>query len=488
APLHLRIAAMVLLFSSLTFVYLFLSSPAVVSAWSGSNSWAGATILAVAWAVGVGLLERGAAPGPRALMGWNISFVASLLIGLWLCRVEFPLTPGQVTVVNGMGSRMNSLPFYIAYLLSPVLLFNVQWVESVCAARRSRDFALPVILGMGLLVLVTILLIFTNAWGYVGPLGPPLRNRFYLPFAVAGLGTVLPLLVSFPLKHFSFSTGPGLSRPASIALVLAALAMVGAWVNTARPAIPAADRKELTILTYNMQQGSADGDTEGPGAGKRNYTAQLEFIRSVNADIIGLQESDTARPSGGNVNAPLYFAQKLGYHLYYGPSTVAGTFGTAILSRYPLENPRTFYTYSTVDEVGTAVAEIEVGGRRIAIFNNHPAGPPEVMHAHVDALVQEIGQYEHVISVGDYNFEQSEPYYAKLATVLKDSWLSLNPNGVGGLSSLSIEGGFSSFPLDMRDRIDHIFVSRSFGVAEAYYVPPPESETDHPAHWAKVQW
>ncbi|MBI3119694.1 MAG: hypothetical protein HYZ00_13450, partial [Candidatus Hydrogenedentes bacterium] len=142
----------------------------------------------------------------------------------------------------------------------------------------------------------------------------------------------------------------------------------------------------------------------------------------------------------------------------------------------------------TVDEVGTAVAEIEVGGRRIAIFNNHPAGPPEVMHAHVDALVQEIGQYEHVISVGDYNFEQSEPYYAKLATVLKDSWLSLNPNGVGSPSPLVIGSTFSDVPLDMRDRIDHIFVSRSFRVAEAYYVAPPESETDHPAHWAKVQW
>lgn len=36
----------------------------------------------------------------------------------------------------------------------------------------------------------------------------------------------------------------------------------------------------------------------------------------------------------------------------------------------------------------------------------------------------------------------------------------------------------------MAERIDHIFVSQSFKVLEAYYLPSPVSETDHPAHWA----
>jgi hypothetical protein len=40
----------------------------------------------------------------------------------------------------------------------------------------------------------------------------------------------------------------------------------------------------------------------------------------------------------------------------------------------------------------------------------------------------------------------------------------------------------------MTDRIDHIFLSHNFRVIESYYLPPADSETDHPAHWAVVSW
>ena len=41
--------------------------------------------------------------------------------------------------------------------------------------------------------------------------------------------------------------------------------------------------------------------------------------------------------------------------------------------------------------------------------------------------------------------------------------------------------------IDMRQRIDHIFLSDDLEVIEAHYLPTPESQTDHPAHWALVQ-
>ena len=40
----------------------------------------------------------------------------------------------------------------------------------------------------------------------------------------------------------------------------------------------------------------------------------------------------------------------------------------------------------------------------------------------------------------------------------------------------------------MKNRIDHIFLSKDFKVVEAHYLPAPESGTDHPAHWAVVRW
>jgi hypothetical protein len=40
----------------------------------------------------------------------------------------------------------------------------------------------------------------------------------------------------------------------------------------------------------------------------------------------------------------------------------------------------------------------------------------------------------------------------------------------------------------MTGRIDHIFVSPAFRVVESCYVPPPDSQTDHPAHWTILEW
>jgi endonuclease/exonuclease/phosphatase family metal-dependent hydrolase len=223
--------------------------------------------------------------------------------------------------------------------------------------------------------------------------------------------------------------------------------------------------------------------------GDRSYREQLALLKQIDADIIGLQESDTARPSGGNVDAPRYFANALNYHMYFGPATVGGTFGTAILSRFPIENFRTVYSYSDVDEIGTAVAEFEVAGRRIVFFNSHPDGSDDAKRAHVNALIEAASVYDHVIAVGDYNFRQDSPWYADITKALNDSWLAIHPSATGQRHpTIGLPPDGSSGPLDMTRRIDHIFVSDGFRVEESYYVPAPESMTDHPAHWSVLSW
>jgi endonuclease/exonuclease/phosphatase family metal-dependent hydrolase len=241
------------------------------------------------------------------------------------------------------------------------------------------------------------------------------------------------------------------------------------------------DPETLTVLTYNMQQGT---DVEG----NRNLHDQLRFIQKVNPDIIGLQESDSARPSLGNTDSARFFAERLGYYMYYGPNTISGTFGTAILSRFPLENPRTFFTYSTIDEVGTAVAEIEVEGRRIGLFNSHPAGPGEVKSAHARALVAECAKYEHVITMGDHNARPGTPAYEIVAEALSNTWIEKYPDGSGPPHPSWPESTPENRHYDVSTRrIDHIFVSPNFEVVESYYVFSPESETDHPAHWSVLR-
>lgn len=249
---------------------------------------------------------------------------------------------------------------------------------------------------------------------------------------------------------------------------------------------------ELTLMTYNIQQGV-------DFYGNKNFEGQLAMIEAIDPDVLCLQESDASRISGGNSDVVRYFAENMGFYTYYGPKTVTGTFGTAILSRFPLDSCRTIFTYSNKDEIGTSVAVISVGNKDITIINSHPAGKEKAKHEHIDLVAKLAKENALVIAMGDYNFRQDSPYYNKITGILSDSWLTLYPDAIGPVdhdkldlsfenrnnsSGLLLENG----KLDMKGRIDHIFLSKAFEVMESHYIPAPESETDHPAHWAIVRW
>ena len=466
-----RITAVTGLFANLALVSLCLSSPAVVNAWraGGTIGYAGTVLIAT---ISLTAMLWWMATGRRAsskplLAAWGGLFVAALAGGLCLAAPSLPLSPDAAPVVVRNSGTYTLLVLYVMLLASPIVLLIVKRAMELGTGTRPRDAVLPVMMGTMFLFLMTLLLIFTNAWGYV-PYGPLFRDRFYLPFLLAGIAAMLPLLLPW-------TTGSNKPAPVramgGIAVALALAGVVGFLARSIPPNAAHEAPGRLTILTYNLQQGSHDN-------ADRNYRQQLALLRTINADIIGLQECDTARPSGGNVDCVRYFADGLGYYSYYGPNTVSGTFGTAILSRFPLRNPWSFYTYSDSDEVGTAAAEIDIGGRTIAFFSNHPSGADDVMHAHVDALIAEASKYEHVIAVGDYNFRSDEPFYAKLAAEYVNSAAAI------GEEKVDAHGGQAN----LVGQIDHIFISHGFQVIESHYLDAPESQTDHPAHWSIVEF
>lgn len=251
-------------------------------------------------------------------------------------------------------------------------------------------------------------------------------------------------------------------------------------------------KNELTVMTYNIQQGI-------DLFGHKNYEGQLEIIKEINPDIIGLQESDASRISGGNSDVVRYFSEKLGYYSYFGPKTVTGTFGTAILSRFPLDSCRTIFTFSDKDEIGTAIAEITVADQIITIVNSHPAGKVEAKMAHINAVIEIAKENKLTIALGDYNFRQGSQYYEKVTEVMINAWLTLYPDAIGPVDTEKLDLTFNDRKRsggqllkdgkqDMTGRIDHIFLSHDFEVVEAHYLPAPESGTDHPLHWAVVRW
>jgi len=210
------------------------------------------------------------------------------------------------------------------------------------------------------------------------------------------------------------------------------------------------------VMTYNIQQAN---DVHG----EKSYLRQMEHIRQINPDILALQESDSTRISLDNNDYVLHYASQLGYYSYFGPATSTGSYGTALLSRYPLENVRTVFSYSDKDENGTTVAEIVVDGKRFTIFNVHPDGTDTAMLAFADMLLNQSAGLENVIALGDYNLRSDEEAFQRIANV------------------------YHNVP-DSEGHIDHIFLSHNLQMVNPTYITVPQSATDHPLLYATITW
>jgi endonuclease/exonuclease/phosphatase family metal-dependent hydrolase len=286
------------------------------------------------------------------------------------------------------------------------------------------------------------------------------------------LVTVLAAILRSKLK-LSLETNDQRSNLLTPAIVLSSIfiiTLVFAILSDRSVGLPP-PKNSLLVMTYNIQQAN---DVYG----EKSYEKQLALIKEVDPDIIGIQENDSARISLANNDYIRYFANELGYHTYYGPKTVTGTYGTAVLSKYPLENLRTVFTYSDQDEIGTTEAEITVGSKRFTLFNVHPAGSDEVKMVFAESLLSRAAQASDVLAIGDYNLRGWEEPYLLIDSEYKNAWMDVYPTGID-------ENG-----LDMsgENRIDHIFVSPHLQVKNPVYLLPPESWTDHPAHWAEITW
>ena len=196
------------------------------------------------------------------------------------------------------------------------------------------------------------------------------------------------------------------------------------------------------VMTFNTQQSNAED-------GEKSYTEQLALIRRVSPDILALQESDSARISLNNNDYVRYFAENLGYYSYYGPTPVIGSYGTAILSKYPLKNTRTAFIYSDKDETAIAEAELEVAGRTFTIYDVHPDSSDPAMLAFAKTLLERSKGKPYVIALGDYNLRDYEEAYQLIDGVLSNAWTSVYPSEIGA-DGVDMSG---------ENRIDHIFLS-----------------------------
>ena len=454
------------------------SAPAVIARWTEGNYSLivmAVSLLTLGWA-GISLSSPGWMKKitPAVLQIWNLLFTLALTLTILARRVPFPPTPDSPAVVVGSPTWLQQLPLVLMLLLFPVIFVDLRVFAGRIreANAKPRDLAPGILLGSLSLVVLVFMQIFTNVWAYIGPVSPWFRNKFWLPYLLmAGLAALLVGRKGFSAvqeKAEADRKYPAgwLVFLALIFLVTAGSALVTTRVRTFEPRDNA-----LVAMTYNIQQANDD-------FGERSYAEQLALIKEVAPDILALQESDSTRLSLNNNDYVRYFAGKLGYYSYYGPSTVAGTFGTAILSRYPLRNTHTIFSFSNMDETGTAAAEIEVGGEVFSIYNVHPDGTDISMLVFAETLLEHSAGKENVIAMGDYNLRDYEEAYQLIDGVYTNAWTSVYP------SEISPDGT----DMSGENRIDHIFFSEDLTAVNPMYILPPESATDHPVHWAEIVW
>jgi endonuclease/exonuclease/phosphatase family metal-dependent hydrolase len=142
------------------------------------------------------------------------------------------------------------------------------------------------------------------------------------------------------------------------------------------------------------------------------------------------------------------------------------------LSRYPLENERTFYMYSEGEQTAAIEAEVEVGDRRFHVLVTHLGNGGPIIQQ--QQILERLKDRENIIAMGDFNFRPGGEQYAETTQLLEDAWLS-------ALEKQMIPGD-----QDIERRIDHIFLSPGVRVNQAEYLG--KGPSDHPAMFAEIEW
>ena len=483
--------AMLGIYLVLTLVYFSFSAPAVIARWTEGNY----TLITAA----VSLFSLGTAwliANPpklmvrlslRILLLWNILFTICLSGTLLVQRVSFPPAADSPAVEVWGPTWLQHVPLGLMLLLFPVLyvdlLLFLQHLQphapvpgpkgkrSVVSEAKPGGIGPGMLAGSFALVVLIFINIFSNVWGYIEPVSPPFRNTFWLAFFLISAGiSLLTWLVGRGKQALREPGTPlpwaGLAVPVVIFLATVFFALPAVRVEVADSGITS-----LRAMTFNTQQSNDD-------FGEKSVQAQLALIRQVSPDILALQESDSARISLNNNDYVRYFAEKLGYYSYYGPTPGTGTFGTAILSKYPLQNTRSVFIFSDKDETGVAEAEIEVNGMRFTIYNVHPDSSDQAMLVFARTLVDRAADKAYVIALGDYNLRDYEEAYLLVDSHLVNAWVSVYPSEIGP----------DGTDMSGENRIDHIFLSPNLQAVDPQVILPPASATDHPVHWTDIVW
>ncbi len=462
--------------SILTLIYFAYGAPTVFTRWSESD-YSLTLVMSTMPLLGLFtlMLIRSSllnALNKTIMLIWNLLFTLSLVFVIIINQTDFIDTFPSDTIIVGLSSFAQVGLMYLNLLLSPIIFLDLIYILRSLMNKNltKKNLSLSFLGSAFILVVLVFILLFSNVWGYVEPVSLIFRGLMWLPFLILGVFILLPTIL---IKNYEFPTFARSKYSIYLVFIFGLLVLGTITAGLLLSSNPAnADTTGITdvkIMTYNVQQGVNE-------SGEFNFKAQLDLIREINPDIIGLQESDTAKINLGNNDVARYFADQLDYYSYGGPKVVMQTFGVALLSRWPITNPTSFYTYGNEDEIGSIHAEVEVNDITLNVFVNHPAGSNDSKMAHTNGMLELASDLSNVVLLGDFNWREDHAAYSLVTQSYTDTWRETYPTGIDDTG------------LNMSSTIDHVFVSNTFTVTDANYITSPASQTDHPVYWTDISW
>jgi endonuclease/exonuclease/phosphatase family metal-dependent hydrolase len=244
------------------------------------------------------------------------------------------------------------------------------------------------------------------------------------------------------------------------------------------PARSPASRR-LKLLTYNVHSCI--------GTDRRLAPERIaEVIAAAQPDVIGLQELDVGRKRTGGIDQAHTIAEilKMQHHFYAALDVEEERYGDAILTALPAELVKAGPLPSVGEQRGALWIEIEIGEKRLQVFNTHLGLRRIDRMRQVEALLgPEWLRNDRVIDqpvvlLGDFNSIPSSPPYKRLAGALTD----VRTHMAGQLRPTFP----SRFPLL---RLDHIFASNEVSVIGVEIVANPLAKlaSDHLPLLARIE-
>ncbi|MEU4453396.1 endonuclease/exonuclease/phosphatase family protein [Nocardioides sp. NPDC023903] len=193
---------------------------------------------------------------------------------------------------------------------------------------------------------------------------------------------------------------------------------------------PCAVPRNLTVMTFNIKGGRVSPGELGGIAG---------VIRASGADVVLLQEVDQNRRRSGNVDQPAIIASHLGMQSVFGANayiTDRGGYGTAILSRFPIDGYDNTHLPNRdgKEQRGVLRANIIVEGQRLVVFNTHLDHTSDSLRqAQIGAVMSKVNAYDGAkLLGGDLNAGDGSSVLGAALGTLSDAGASLGASHDGG--------------------------------------------------------